>query len=181
MHHNDRVCGAGHESEDQPRHCKCQEPGRCPLNRECLTSNIIYKAIVDDGSTSVSKTYIGSTETSFKQWIANHLKSFRHERNENSMELSKYIWKLKHESKTFRINWSTCILRKASAYSSQAKRCDPCLTEKLMILSVDNSALLSKRSDLVSMCRHQNKFSLLNFASAVTKSPANAYNICTCA
>ena len=112
--------------------------------------------------------YIGSTETPFKQWVANYLTSLRHEKYENSTELSKYVWKLKREGKTFQINWSTHVLRRALAYSSLSEHYDLCLMEKMTILSADRSLLLNERSDLVSKCHHQNKFFLLNFTGAVT-------------
>ena len=124
------------------------------------------KAIVNTSNTTVPKIYIGSTETPFKQWLTNHLMSFKDEKYENRMELSKYIWKLKREGETFHISWS--ILRRASAYSSLSKRCNLCLMENLIILSADKSTLLNKRSELVSKCHHHNKFSLPNFMSAVT-------------
>ena len=63
--HNTLVCRAGHESDNRPRRCNCREPYHCPVNRECLTSSIVYKAIVEAGSTSAPKNYVGSTETPF--------------------------------------------------------------------------------------------------------------------
>ena len=151
--HNARVCGAEHESNDRSRRCDCRNPDRCPLNGECLTNSIVYEATVDTDNTPAPKIYIGSTETPFKQRLANHLMSFRHERYENSTELLKHVWKLKREGETFHISWR--ILRRASAYSSLSKRCNLCLTEKLMILHADKSTLLDKRSELVSKWRHQ--------------------------
>ena len=65
--HNARVCGAEHESNDQPRHCNCQNPDLFPLNWKCLASSIVYEVIVDTDNTPVPKTYIGSTETPFEQ------------------------------------------------------------------------------------------------------------------
>ena len=121
---------------------------------------------MDAGSTSVPKVYIGLTETSFKQRYANHLMSFRRNKYENRTELSKYIWRLKHEGKGFHVDWN--ILRRVPAYSSLSTQCDLCLTEKLMIFTVDKSSLLNKRPEIVSNCRHQNKFSLSNFLGGVT-------------
>ena len=167
--HNARVCGAEHERNDQTRHCNCQNSDHCPFNGECLASSIVYEATVDTDNTPMLKTYIGSTETPFKQWLVNHLTSFRHDRYENSIELSKHVWKLKREGKTFRM--SGRILRKASANSSLSKQCNLCLTKKLIILSADKTTLLNKRSQLVSKCCHQNKFSLLSFGRAVTWPP----------
>ena len=103
---------------------------------------------------------------SFKQRYANHLMSFRHEQYGNGAELSKYVWRLKRDGKIFRASWD--ILRKASAYSNLSKRCDLCLTEKLMIISADKSTLLNRRSEIISKCRHQNKFYLSNFVGGVT-------------
>ena len=164
--HNARICGAGREDGGQTRRCNCRKPEQCPLNGRCLTSRIVYKATVETSNTRAPKVYIGSTETPFKQRYANHLMSFRYERYRNQTELSKYIWGLKRDGKTFRVRWD--VLRRAPAYSCLSKRCDLCLTEKLMILSADRSTLLNKRSELVSKCRHQNKFCLSNFVGGVT-------------
>ena len=101
--------------------------------------------------TRAPKIYIGSMETSFKQRYVNHLMSFRHEKYGNQTELSKYIWDLKREGKIFRVSWD--ILRKAPAYSNLSKRCDLCLTEKLMVISADKSTILAKRSEIISKCR----------------------------
>ena len=164
--HNARICRAEEEGDDRSRHCNCRRPNQCPLNGKCLNSSIVYKATVDVSGTPAPKVYIGSTETPFKHRYANHLMSFRHERYENQTELSKYIWRLKREGKDYRIGWD--ILRRAPAYSSLSKRCDLCVTEKLMILFMDKSTLLNRRSELVSKCRHQNKVYLSNFVGGVT-------------
>ena len=156
----------GSDSDDQPRRCNCRKPEQCPLSGNCLTNNIVYRATVDTDGDCTPKVYIGSTETSFKQRYANHLTSFRHEKHEHRTELSKYIWKLKREGKIFRVSWD--ILKRAFAYSCVSKRCDLCLTEKLMILSADKPTLLNKRSEIISKCRHQNKFCLSKFVGAVT-------------
>ena len=45
------------------------------------------------------------------------------------------------------------------AYSNITKRCPLCLQEKLAIISYEKpEELLNKRSELISKCRHQNKF-----------------------
>ena len=95
-----------------------------------------------------------------------YLDSSVRELSTDRTELSKYIWSLKREGKIFRVNWD--VLRKAPSYSNLSKRCDLCLTEKLMIISADKSTLLNKRSELISKCRHQNKFYLSNFVGGVT-------------
>ena len=122
--------------------------------------------------THASKIYVGSTKTSFKQRYANHLMSFRHEKYGNRKELSKYIWGLKHEGKNSHVSWD--ILRKAPAYTNLSKRCDLCVTEKLMNIPADKSTLLNKCSQIISKCRHQNKVYQSNFVGGL---PSNNKHI----
>ena len=60
----------------------------------------------------------------------------------------------------FSIKWS--IVTQASSYRGNPSRCNLCLTEKLCILSADRSTLLNKRSELITKCRHENKFYAAN-------------------
>ena len=45
--------------------------------------------------------------------------------------------------------------------------CNLCLAEKLEIIKADKKRLLNKRTELVSKCRHENRFYLCNFPPAV--------------
>ena len=81
----------------------------------------------------------------------------------NSTELSKHIWTLKDSNTNFTINWS--ILATDPAYSNKSKRCHLCLTEKLYLVRAKKPSLLNKRTELISKCRHENKFYLANFTS----------------
>ena len=109
-----------------------------------------------------TKTYIGLTEGTFKQRFYGHTSSFRHEKQEKSTGLSKYIWQRKRANEKYSIEWS--VLRQAPAYSNITKKCDLCLTEKLMISSAEKKSSLNTRSELVSKCRHENKYLLRNLA-----------------
>ena len=53
------------------------------------------------------------------------------------------------------IKWT--IVKRAAAYTSGAKRCNLCLEEKLYIMKV-RLKNLNKRSDIISKCRHRNRF-----------------------
>ena len=56
------------------------------------------------------------------------------------------------------------VLRTARTYSNITKRCSLCLHEKLAIITYPYpDELLNKRSELVTKCRHENKFLLKNF------------------
>ena len=142
--------------------CNCRKKDQCPLSNNCLTPSLIYRAHVKTDTDSTGKSYIGLTEGPFKQRYNNHTLSFRDRKRENSTELSKYVWKLKDEHTSYKIHWS--ILAKAAAYNNKTKRCNLCLTEKLHIIRADTSTLLNKRSELISKCRHENKFLLKNLS-----------------
>ena len=87
--------------------------------------------------------------------------SFQNKGYKKETELSKYVWKMKDKGKDFTIKWS--VAAKASPYMCCSKRCDLCLMEKLLIAKADPRTLLNKRSEIVSKCRHRNKFTLKHF------------------
>ena len=138
--------------------CNCRKKDQCPLDNKCLTSSVIYNAQVTTNNTT--KNYIGLTEGTFKQRFSQHKSTFKHRKHINSTELSKYIWQLHDKKQDFNIKWS--IISRARPYNNISKRCDLCLTEKLMIIKHSNDNLLNKRSELISKCRHENKFYLKN-------------------
>ena len=58
------------------------------------------------------------------------------------------------------------VLRTAKTYSNITKRCSLCLHEKLAIITYPYpDELLNRRSELITKCRHENKFLLKNFNS----------------
>ena len=162
--HNARVCGNDQDEELQ-RNCNCRKPDDCPLNGQCLRREIVYQATVETDDGALPMIYIGASGTSFKQRLANHKASFSHVAKENSTELSKHVWWLKRAGKSYDIKWK--LLQRARSYSNCSKRCNLCLAEKLAILDANRATLLNKRSELISKCRHENKFYLSNFARLI--------------
>ena len=66
----------------------CRNRNNCPLDRKCLTPNIIYEAqITSNKPNDKQKVYIGAVETDFKHRFNNHTKSFNLENYENDTEL----------------------------------------------------------------------------------------------
>ena len=89
----------------------------------------------------------------------NHEKSFRHSEYSTETELSKYIWSLKDKNLDYKIKWK--IKKRTSGYNKINKSCTLCLWEKLIICTFkEKEKLLNKRNELVSKCRHGNKFLL---------------------
>ena len=143
------------------KNCNCRKKKDCPLKNNCLTSSVIYNANVTTESDAAGMNYIGLTEGTFKQRYTQHKLSFRNRNYSNSTELSKHIWTLKDSNTNYKIDWS--ILATAPAYSNKRKRCHLCLTEKLYLIKAKKPTLLNKRTELISKCRHENKFYLANF------------------
>ena len=107
-------------------------------------------------------SYIGLTERSFKDRLYKHRNSLRHRAKANATELSKYVWDLRDRNiEEINIEWS--ILDKAPTYRNGSKTCNLCLSEKFHIIFHNKRNLLNKRSEILSTCRHINKFLLSNF------------------
>ena len=115
--------------------------------------------IADDNKPS--SFYLGTSETAFKQRYNNHKKSFKYNTYEKDTEISKFIWDLKNRNINYEIKWS--IIKCTHGHNSVRKSCSLCLYEKFLICKFhDSSRLISKRSELASKCRHQNKYILRN-------------------
>ena len=117
---------------------------------------ITYSATVTIGSTE--KVYYGSTQGPFKTRFNRHNFSFRHRENKTDTRLSELVWDLTDQGKAFSIKWS--VVSKSHPYVCGSNRCDLCLTEKLIIARSNHPGMLNKRSELMSKCRHRNKFLL---------------------
>ena len=63
--HNKQILKKHCTSSDNVRTCNCRNPSDCPLDGNCLKSAIIYKGTL--AHNNISKTYIGCTETTFKE------------------------------------------------------------------------------------------------------------------
>ena len=142
--------------QDERKKCSCRKKEECPLDGECLVSEVVYQATVNTQDTR--ETYIGLTANQFKARYRNHQMSFRHEKRRNETELSKHLWKLKEENIDFTVTWK--ILAKAKPYTNLTKRCNLCNTEKFFLITKPHMATLNKRNELISTCRHRRKFIL---------------------
>ena len=158
--HNRRLLSS-QQSTTTNRTCNCRVRNNCPLDGNCLTTNIIYQAIVTKEDTGTESTYIGLCTTDFKSRFRNHTASFTHSDKQNSTELSKHIWKLKNDNASYRIKWK--IMQKARPYSNQTKKCHLCLSEKYYIICRPETATLNKRNEINNTCRHSKKYLLSQY------------------
>ena len=107
--------------------------------------------------------YYGISETKFKTRYSNHEKSFNHEKHKNDTQLSNELWKIKVSKEEPVLVWE--ILGQSQPYNVSRKRCLLCLNEKLQIAFYGEKYMPSKRTEIISKCRHRNKDALARYDS----------------
>ena len=48
------------------RSCSCRQKSECPLNNECLSESLVYKAAVSQTLSQINNYYYGTYEKTFK-------------------------------------------------------------------------------------------------------------------
>ena len=121
--HNNRILSE-EKTQDQPK-CNCRQKDTCPLEGKCLDKELIYQCTLKENTTSDGVNYNSLTENTFKDQFHKHGNSFKYESEENSTELSKYLWEIKRKSieKTI-THWS--VEDHAKPYQNGSKRCNLC-------------------------------------------------------
>ena len=147
------------------RKCNCINKNTSPLNGNCLLKNIHYIATIkSDKKNYQPRNYKGINENTIKKRYANHKRSFNINRHKNDTKLSVECWNLKAGNCNPKVTWPvTCV-------QPQSKRCSLCLNEKLEILEDKENNLLHKKFEVISKCRHQNKYMLRTLASKIQNS-----------
>ena len=160
--HNSKILAEHNEqtTKKQESTCNCRNSAKAeyPLQGKCLTTSVVYKATVKTSNST--KTYIGSTEGTFKKRYYGHKSDIKNESNRNSTTLSHYIWDCKDRGEVPEIKWE--VIRKCQRYKCGTRKCDVCLAEKLEILRERGDNCLNKRSELMRPCPHRRKHRLIN-------------------
>ena len=144
--------------------CNCRNLDNCSLGNKCQTSKKVYSAEIITNDHQLSKFYLGIFETKIKTRFNNHKKSFRYRQNKKDTELSKYISELKEKHAEYQIRWS--IAQKSSGYNPVTKSCNLCILVKLLLCNFsDKTRLINNWLDLVSKCRHENKYMSKNYSA----------------
>ena len=142
--------------------CNCRKKEECPLDGQCKTPNVVYKATVTNSVNEDEKIYIGMTEN-FKKRYANHKKSFSSKRYKNETELSSYYHTFDNP-KDVKVKFE--IVRSTSSKPKYGF-CGLCCSEKLVIYNcIKDKNLLNSKFPLVSHCPHQ-KSTLLSDSELV--------------
>ena len=107
------------------------------------------------------------TKNTFKERFNGHNATIKKRpTKEKVTTLSEYIWKLKDQKTPFSIKWS--VKAKAHAFSSGGKRCDLCITEKMVILVSEPRYSLNQRSEILEKCPHKRPFRLKEYSENST-------------
>ena len=163
--HNSKILNESNTNNEQGHTCICRVREQCPLNNNCLSSGVVYMANVSIRTMTHWEKLYRINRRPFKLRFNQHTSSFKHEKHNNRTELSKHIWKLKNKGKQYNIKWS--IITKARPCNNKSKRCNLCIAEKFCILNSKGNNLLNKRDELVSKCRHENKFYITNYKNEI--------------
>ena len=148
---------------------QCQQKENCLMNSACLKENLVYYATVSCNDKNYKpKLYKGISwqiypNLNFKKRYSNHEKSFNVPLYKHDTKLSTKYWNLKMKQLNSEIFWKIKGIYKS--YTPTSKCCNLCLTEKLEILDNPDKNLMNKRSEIISQCRHKNKYRLKTLAS----------------
>ena len=99
--------------------CNCKKKDSRPLNGECLTPKVKYRADVSNEANNDQKFYFGLAETTFKERCNNHKRDVKYIKYQYNTELTKYIWNLKNNSIKYYIQWKVY----GSGNSTMCKLC----------------------------------------------------------
>ena len=143
--------------------CNCANPEECPFNGECLTEASVYRGSISLPSANILRRYIGISEPIIKGRWSDHMTSCKYRKYKDKTKLSQEYWSLKdagHELDRHR-DISFELLKKSVPYKAGNRKCNLCLAEKLLIMK-NEDAVINKRDEFVSKCRHAPKFLLGN-------------------
>ena len=80
----------------------------------------------------------------------------RHKDNRTNTKLATYVWDKRDEGVEIKeVKWE--ILKKCQKYEPGGRKCDVCLSEKLIIMKDRDPNSLNKRSELNNSCRHRSR------------------------
>ena len=146
------------------RECNCRNPDACPLDKKCLTANIVYEGVITSHPDEIERDYRGLCSTSFKDRNSVHKQHINHRQHASKCALAKYAWKLKDQNKTFDIKWKILSIVRGKKVGGV---CKLCTTEKLAIIEHPTKLRLLNENN-IQKCRHFAKDCLAKMKSRTT-------------
>ena len=144
--HNKKVLSPPKETHG----CNCRVKKDCPLENNCMITNVVYKATVTNNINNEVKFYIGCTDNFKPRWT-NHKMTFLHKKYKNSTELSSYVHNFTNRSD---VDVKFEIIRSVKNKIKYGF-CGLCLAEKLEIFNNMKDPNLLNNFHIVTPCLHQ--------------------------
>ena len=69
--HNAHITRKNKAQDKGTVNCSCSKNAICPLQKQCMTKEIVYKATVTTSNPNTIMNYIGMTSSTFKERLAN--------------------------------------------------------------------------------------------------------------
>ena len=130
------------------------------MDGKCLEKDILYIArITSDLLNYNAKEYKGIRSTTWKERYGNHRKAFRNDYYEKDSALSEEVWNIKRKDGQYTIQCQKH--QNFPSYTPKMMKCSLCMNEKLETALHKGDDLLNKRSEIISQCRHRNRFKLI--------------------
>ena len=133
--HNGKVLAPA--PEQASRTCKCTHPQNCPINGHCLTECAVYKASVSAPN---------NPPATITNWLRDHsnpatiVTPGHYAVKAAGGKLNYQIrLDLQDQHLDYEVQWS--IAQRAAPYKCDKRRCDVCLSEKMVIALADPSTL----------------------------------------
>ena len=144
--------------------CNCQGgPATCPMQGQCLTDSVVYRASVTETASGNKETYTGLTANTFKARWNGHNSDMRLASGRSKTKLSNHAWSLKDSGTDFDVEWD--FIERATSFNPITKKCRLCLVEKYHIMHNHDSSTLNKRQEIFNTCRHRKQKLLINVKS----------------
>ena len=162
--HNRKLLNPNKNTEKTEK-CNCRGGlDNCPVQGKCREKDVLYNADIKlDGEDE--KLYIGATASEFKVRHSNHKSSLKHEKYKHSTMLSTYVWE--NKDKNPQVKYS--IKKKVISYRPEIGKCNLCIEEKKQIILADKNKIVNANNEILTKCRHRNKFLLENLIVSKTR------------
>ena len=98
-----------------------------------------------------------------KTTIRTYIYIYIYIKHKSDTELSNEFWKIKENKRSTNITWE--MLGRHQAYHTSSKRCSLCLNENLKIALHRDNNMLNRQTEILSKCRHKNKYALISHDS----------------
>ena len=140
--------------------CNCNEKNNCPLKGNCLAVIRCMEEQLHQRFQDTRRKFTREFVNPFSNLdiYNSHKTSFNLRRYEKKSEIANEVWRIKDQGDNPNVSWR--IIKHHPGYNPISKRCGLCLSEKLHILEYKGDNLLNNRNEIISKCRHQNKFLL---------------------